>query len=282
MKSHSQAADNTALEPVRLSKTVMSKFYLPEQKDSVLFGTLSFKMHNLVPEFDYSSLIAEIIRRRHPALMLCAGFSVIDEKALRKIAKASRNASSVILVETPPSKNEKAKNYRISDGVVVEMGQQFFTERNDRTEAVVLDLAKAVAQRKFDFDKRSALHNQRALLLVCGELAAVSGRDNPDYHKLVKQAPKLLDALSNATIILNPTHTRMANHGTLKAKRAFLSSENRIYLSSSNWNKDDVKGTEQKISPTLHSLWRNGVERKPCNECFDEKYFCYREWSLTG
>lgn len=282
MGSHSRAAGDTAFEPV--PKTVMSKFCLPEQKDSARFGTLSFKTHNWFPEFDYSSLIAEIIRRRHPALMLCAGFSVIDKKVLPTIATASRNASSVILVETTPtrSKNEKAKNYRISDGKVVAMGQQFFRKRDDTTEAAVLNLAKAVTHRQFDFYKPSALHNQRALLLVCGELGVVSGRKNVEYHKFVKQASKLLDALSNATIILNPTHTRMGNGGTLKAKRAFLSSENRIYLSSSNWNKDDDKGTEQKISPTLHSLWHNGVEKERCNESFDEKYFCYREWNLTG
>jgi hypothetical protein len=77
----------------------MSKFSLPEQKNSAHFGTLSFKTYDLSPEFDYSPLIAEIIRRRHPALLLCAGYSVIDEKALPTIANASRNASSVILVE---------------------------------------------------------------------------------------------------------------------------------------------------------------------------------------
>jgi hypothetical protein len=114
MRSHYRAAGDTALEPV--PETVISKFCLPEQKESARFGTLSFKKQNMSPEYNYSPLIAEIIRRRHPALMLCAGYSVIDEKALPTIAKASRNASSVILVETTPhSENEKAKNYRISD-----------------------------------------------------------------------------------------------------------------------------------------------------------------------
>jgi hypothetical protein len=80
---------------------------------------------------------------------------------------------------------------------------------------------------RFEFDKRRALHNQRALLLDCGELTVVSGRKNPEYHKLVKQATKLRGALSDATIILKPTHTRMGNGGSACRERRLLTGPKR-------------------------------------------------------
>jgi hypothetical protein len=107
------------------------------------------------------------------------------------------------------------------------MGQQFFSARHDITEAEVGNLEKAVTQRQFEFDKRRALHNQRASLLVCGELTVVFGRKNPEYHKLVKQATKLRGALSDATIILNPTHTRMGNGGSACRERRLLTGPKR-------------------------------------------------------
>jgi hypothetical protein len=229
----------------------------------------------VLPKYDYSPLIAKIIISRRPALLLCAGHSIIDEKALSTIKNASQNTSSVTIVETS-SASGKAESYRICAGKVLMMGNQFFAEREDRTEETVGELEQAVTQRQFDFDKQSALHNHRAFLLVCGELGVVSGRKNPEYHKLVKQATKLRDALRDAKIILNPTHTRMGNGGTLNAKRKFLSSNKRIYLSSSNWNN------EQKISRTLHTLWYDGKPRKHCKESSDPEHFCYREWSLPG
>jgi hypothetical protein len=104
----------------------------------------------------------------------------------------------------------------------------------------------------------------------------VSARQIVKYHPLVKQATTLRDALLDATVILNPTHTRMGNGGTLKAKRRFLSRDRRIYLSASNWDT----GAGQRISRTLHSLWFDGAEKQWCENCFDIEHFCYREWDL--
>src|SRR5438105_1894249 len=39
-----------------------------------------------------------------------------------------------------------------------------------------------------------------------------------------------------AVMILNPTHTRMGNCGTVRAWREYLSSGGRVYVSASNWD----------------------------------------------
>lgn len=277
MGTRSRATSDQAVKHV--PEAVMRKFCLPEQNHSALFGTLSFQTKHFFPQYDYSPLIAEIISRRHPSVLLCSGFSVVDKKALSTIAKASRNTSSVTIVETHPASRD-AQSYRICAGKVVVMEKQFFSTREDRTEETVGDLERAVLRRQFHFDKPSGLHNHRAFLLVCGELGVVSGRNNPDYHRFVQDAPKLMEALNHATIILNPTHSRMGNAGTLNAKREFLSKGKRIYLSSSNWNWDADNGTKQRPSRTLHSLWYNGDEIDWDDECRADEYFCYREWNF--
>ena len=159
------------------------------------------------------------------------------------------------------------------------MGPQFFGSRDDRTGQAVRAMEGAVANREFRFDKHSALHNQRALLLACGEIGVVSGRTNVDYHEFVGSSINLRDAIKNANIILNPTHTRIADRGVLLAKRAILSKNRRVCLSASNWDKRGER--TQHISPTIHSLWYNGRE-KTCDSCFESDRFCYREWNAVG
>lgn len=55
-------------------------------------GTLSFPVCNAKPIYDNTGLIDEIIKKRHPALLLCAGWSVPTEQSLDTIIGVSRTA----------------------------------------------------------------------------------------------------------------------------------------------------------------------------------------------
>jgi hypothetical protein len=76
-------------------------------------------------------------------------------------------------------------------------------------------------------------------------------------------------------MILNPTHTRMGNCGTVKAWREYLSSGGRVYMSASSW--DILKG--QRQSDRLQSLWHDGVAAAPAYAFENERRY-YREWDL--
>ena len=86
----------------------------------------------------------------------------------------------------------------------------------------------------------------------------VNGRNNP--HFVDERIGAWLD---HADIVVNPTHDRMGNGGTLKAKRKFLSSRgaggrSRLYISVSNWNGEPLgkkgKRAKPRQSPNARTL----------------------------
>ena len=102
--------------------------------------------------------------------------------------------------------------------------------------------------------------------LICGEINALQGRDN-----VLAISSKIGDWFRSLDVIVNPTHDRMGNYGTVKAKRIWLSELGRAYISSSNWNTE--KG--QNRTPTLHSVFVDGeqIAQVP----FSNKTYEYRE-----
>lgn len=238
-----------------------------------IVGTLSFPVGHGNGLRDNSDLIAEIIRRRSPGLLLCAGWSISSERNLRPIMDATGKAETIVVLETSASKG--AISFRIKDGRRFRMGKQFYATRDDTNKHPVwlTALAAALPERRFHFSGRPVL------LLVCGEVMVVQGRHSPHFHR--SAPPKLRDAVrAEHVLILNPTHTRMGNSGTIQAWRRFLSEKGRVYVSASNWRvSKDKKGRRQKPSPTLHSLWYDG---KPCKLSFQTQgdCYCYREWVL--
>jgi len=235
-----------------------------------IVGTLSFPVSKSGALRDNSHIIAEIIRRRSPGLLLCAGFSVPCTKTLRPIKDATRQTGTVAVLET----NSPRVSFQIRDGRSISMGEQFYATRDDTNKhpSGLTCLANALSKRSFRFSGRPVL------LLVCGEITVIQGRTNVDFH--CSAPPKLQDAVrAERVLILNPTHTRMGNSGTIRAWRRFLSAKGRVYVSASNWNVRKTKGRRQKPSPTLHSFWHDRNCSKPCFQirCI---FFDYREWVL--
>ncbi len=216
--------------------------------------------------FDNSALIVEVIENRQPALLLCAGWTAPTEQSLDAIIAATRQAKTVVVVETAPP---TPVYFRIADGHTVRMGEQFFsTCEETKDEELPRGLADALPDRSFTFCQRDAV------LHVCGEVMVVHGRNHVEFYWSVPQV--LQDAVRAPTaMILNPTHTRMGNCGNVKAWRRYLSNGGRVYVSESNW--DVLNGQQQ--SDTLHSLWHNGVAAAP-TYTFGNERLCYREWDM--
>ncbi len=232
-------------------------------------GTLSFPVRGVpdyVPVSDNTKLIAEILKRRQPSLLLCAGWSVPTEQSLDAIVAVTRHVKTVVVLETT---SPAPVYFRIAGGRALRMGEQFFSTRAEtEDESGPRGLAHALPERSFKFCQRDAL------LLNCGEVMVVRGRNHVEFYWSVPQV------LQNAVraprvMILNPTHTRMGNCGTVKAWREYLSNDGRVYVSASNW--DVLNGQQQ--SDTLHSFWHDGVAATPAHT-FENERLSYREWDM--
>jgi hypothetical protein len=232
-------------------------------------GTLSFPVRGhpvYMPISDNTDQIAEIVKKHQPTLLLCAGWSVPTELNLGVIIAVTKRIKTIVLLETT---SPTPVYFRITDGRAFRMGEQFFSTREDtEDESNPRGLADALPERSFVFRERNAL------LLNCGEVMVVRGRNHVEFFWSIPQV--LQDAVRSPTVmILNPTHTRMGNCGTVMAWREYLSSGGRVYLSASNW--DVANGQHQ--SDTLHSLWHDGMAAAPVYALENER-LCYREWDV--
>lgn len=244
-------------------------------KNETTVGTLSFPVNSkkIREELrDNSQIVSTILKQRRPALLLCAGWS-IPKQGLSYVVSATKRLKTVVILETVDQSYRKTY-WRIKAGQSNRMGNQKFSKRKQikKSRQYLRLLAGEAKSRSFRFSGRSVF------LLICGEILIVKGRNDVHFEKGV--ATKLFDALrAKNAFVLNPTHTRMANDGTVKAWRRFLSQGTRLYLSASNW---DLGGKKvQSPSPTLHSLWHGGK----CQKAIFTKNHCdfeYREFGLTA
>ena len=62
-------------------------------------GTISFPVRG-EPVCDNTDLIAEIIKKRQPSLLLCAGWSVPTERNLDTIIAVTQRLKTVVVLET--------------------------------------------------------------------------------------------------------------------------------------------------------------------------------------
>jgi hypothetical protein len=268
MIRNNSARESLIENPPAGSLTALEGIPSSTQFQPKTIGTVSFPVRNYWPICDNTRLIAKIIEKRQPALLLCAGWSVPTEQSLNTIIPVTQQVNTVVVLETC---SPTPVSFRLADGKKCRMGEQFFSTRAD-TDNVnhpgLCNLANALPHRSFPFAHRDAL------LLVCGEVMVVSGRNQVGFHRSVPHV--LRNAVRAPTVmILNPTHTRMGNCGTIQAWRTYLSSGGRLYVSASNW---DLSSGQQR-SATLHSLWHNGVMGTPAYT-FGNHRLDYREWHL--
>jgi hypothetical protein len=237
---------------------------IASQPQSKKIGTLSFPVCNGAAIRDNTRRSEEIIRRRRPALLLCAGWSAPKAKDLRSITAVTKQARTVVLLEA------EGISFRVFQGKKFQMGEGFVSKGQTATAANLCLLDKALPNRSFTFLRR------QAVLLVCGEINILRGR--PPDVEFRPDVPSSLKAKIQApgVMILNPAHTRMGEAWVVNAKREWLSGGGRTYINASNWDLS----VQRMPTPKLHTLWHNGQERIPAEPPVENKFLCYREWHL--
>lgn len=261
-------------------------------------GTLSFGKR--LSEFDLDNnarraAILQMSSTRHLDLLVCAGWSVENHSDVVAIAEAIShlNSSTHIIVETQYDRlprDEGKQTYHVGNlilpsGDILRLGKQIFTQARDLRGPA----GQSVLQ-EFDISldrRRGCVGNKGLMFLCCGELNVLQGRNV--VRCMSKSAAEQLDA---ADIIVNPTHDLMGNHGTVIAKRKFLSrsisGRDRIYVSASNWDHAgysiDVQGNkiprrkQRPGSNMLHTVFFNGRQQEMDRICDGSQGIVYREW----
>jgi hypothetical protein len=225
--------------------------------------------------------IVDVLKKHSPDVLLTAGYSVRDENDLACL-EDSLNASSwngLLFVEVEHYKNDLANQLatgeRLSDhclfawtrdGGMKRMGRQYFAtsdEARSNLATRVVAFVENLPQRVIEFRGR------RFGALICGEINALQGRNN-----VTALTPKIGNWLRGLHVVVNPTHDRMGNAGTLIAKRAWISRGSRAYLSASNWNTGNG---QKRTTRTLHSVFRNGQEVGQVSNAEQNARYEYRE-----
>lgn len=262
-------------------------------------GTLSSELRGAEMALSGPQRIEAILRVLHthrPDILLGAGYSLATDADLATLGEALagvawpglvfaevKSCDCAPLLEhaggtTFPEPSRHAL-FAWADGKWHVMGRQFFT-RSSETSAgsrCVAQLEQNLARRTINF------RGQRVGALICGELNALRGR-----NRIAPVSARIGDWLKSLDIVVNPTHDRMGNGGTLNAKRRWLSQSGKIYVSSSNWNsqkpvqRQGGKGpafrAQSRSAATLHSVFLDGREIKMRNS--NDAEFEYREVSI--
>ncbi|SFP45490.1 hypothetical protein [Sphingomonas rubra] len=240
----------------------------------------------LLPPAERTRLILAASDAYGPDLLVTAGYAVHNRKQLHRLAGeiADDERDGLIITEvhwdgrTQRRSGRSHAMWAISGrGDLHRFGRQAFSTMEEATAAD----GKARARFRRHLPNRNiAVGPYSAFALVCGELNLVRGRDTLSFVDDEAGA-----ALMAADIIVNPTHDRMSNAGTLAAKRRFLSQphangRSRAYVSCSNWEACGLNGRVQHPSPTLHAVYVDG-EPLAYEELADGAFgFVYRRWWL--
>lgn len=254
--------------------------------------------HALVRQTDLDAssrnlIIIDRATTRQLDLLVCAGWSAETRGDVKSIAGEiqSRGSSSYIIVESQFDRlpGDNGEEYHIvymidPKGDITTLGRQIFVSAKQIQGKEGQDVLE-------DFDatlpkRQASVQGRRLISLCCGEINIMQGRKNPHYMSSSSER-----AIDSADIIINPTHDRMGNHGTLIAKRERFSKPfgdgNRIYVSASNWdhagyaiagNTKRKRHKQRPEAPTLHTIFFNGKSQDMDRTHREEGRFEYREW----
>ncbi len=251
-------------------------------------GTISFARCGLkmvLPPRERTRLILAAADTYRPDLLVTAGYAVHSLKHLHRLARHYRQLghSGTIITEvhhdTPETYGRSPHAMWAIDprGMLHRFGGQMFATAAEVRKSGSTAQTQFVAQR---LDRVFGVGPLTAFALVCGEINVVLGREVPRFAFL-----EAYETIMAADIVINPTHDRMSNAGTLHAKRAFLSQRSpderdRVYVGCSNWETCDLNGRVQWPSPTLHTIYRSGEPLEYEEEADGAFGFVYRSWTI--
>ena len=254
--------------------------------------------HSLNGE-DRLECIIEAIEKFKPDLLVCAGWSLETDEDLDnlRIDPRVKQRKGYAIVEVQKSSAtclDPALRHRMfvldPEGNVKSCGPQIFARSSEMNG----ELGECLNRRLLDHaeEKTFRAGNLTISCLCCGEINAIRGREEPEFV-----CSDVGEWLEKADIILNPTHDRMGNSGTLKEKRKRLSQQGldgrpRAYISVSNWNSRPVskspdrrpKPRQSPASRTLHTVYLNGHRRDDLKSCTADpgRRYEYREINLEA
>lgn len=256
--------------------------------DHLEIGTISFeRCHGdmVLEPRERVRLILAAVEAYEPDLLVTAGHAVHSIKQLYRLARHHRELETgttiiteVLLDGVDPKLESHAMWAITGDGMLHRFGQQLFARRSevdDEERGSIASFERALPQRAL------AVPDWNLFALICGEINIVEGRTGPQFVSEAAEA-----AIMAADVVINPTHDRMGNAGTLDAKRRLLSrpaedGRNRVYVSCSNWEGcGDDKGRTQNVTETLHTVYAGGISC-PGEQLADGNFgFAYRRWAL--
>lgn len=264
------------------------------------FGTLSFMKSGSKMTLNGAlrkSKMIELAKEFQPMFIACAGWSLENFSDLQDLANDSVGVPETqffVEVENDPQiiKNghpllEQISNYSddvkhamfvVKNGEIKRLGTQYFAQSGQLN-------AKDGNKRIAAFEKNLAsrcfeIGDKPAFGLCCGELNILWGRDN-----VVSRSKIFSDIIENIDILINPTHDRMGNAGTLKAKRKLLSTptsgRDKLYVSISNWAVPEKGPRQHQDTPTLHTVYFNGNSISPLQNKREFDQFEFRLFEIN-
>lgn len=254
--------------------------------------TLSFELRGdkmALSGSERASIILKVIKKERPKLLVTSGYSLETNKDLENLIKKLKgiNNNSWILVEVkeddniidnhPLTKKYPEMHYEVGNhnlyliddnNSIKNIGPQYFATRDEisgRNNPRGLEFEQALKSREF------SIGDKRVIPLICGEINAIRGRDNITFVSEVVE--KIIE---QSDIVLNPTHDIMANYGTMKNKRKFLSVRNgkeALYINTANWNTGKARKQNPKTNRHMQNVYLNGnMETTKTCYALDEGY----------
>lgn len=258
-------------------------------REPLEIGTVSFAKNGLRMELSAErrvEIILGCIQIYRPSLLVTAGYALDTIHHLTDLSRSLQDLNHSLAVvaevhhETAVGVGDPTKHalWMISgpSGALHRYGSQAFGMAHE----VPTKECDAATKLRLQLPDRAARFDDYSIFgLICGEINILQGRHHPRFV-----CPDARTAIISADIVVNPTHDRMGNGGTLRSKRAVLSAKHRdrgrAYISCSNW---DVSGDErgrQKPSPTLHTVYRSGEPLQFQELADGSDGFVYRRWKM--
>lgn len=258
----------------------------------MLIGTLSFSRsgnNQTLGGNEQALLIRDVLKRHSPDFLVCSGHSVLENDHLKHVEEAVAQLSNTrALVEVQNDEaavSERRRNgnrslhamYIVGASGARRLGSQIFKSSSEA--AGLGSYSEDDLREQFISalsDRRFTLGNHSCLAICCGEINLLFGRS-----RVSVRWPEAMATLLASQIIVNPTHDRMGNAGTLIAKRTYLSGgidgRARCYISASNWNIATKSGSQSPASTTLHTIFYGGQSIPMSRKNDNTGKFEYRE-----
>jgi hypothetical protein len=215
---------------------------------------------NSIPWQLQDELNTHLFNNSDADIVLFPGWSFNDTNQIENFQNSLSNKNTFGVLELKELHSRELKNalFSIQNGEIKFSSFQLFSTSTEITNNIVLG---QIFVNQFATAKAFKVKNKTVRVIQCGELNILRNEQangnrvqfRVDDNKLEKVFRALL---KDTSIILNPLHTPMGNQGKMHARRKFLSSNKRLYISTSNVKTE----TDLEKSKSAHYVYYDGHE----------------------